>query len=101
MITLNRSARADVDNLWLDVLLCLIGEAFDHSDQICGAVMNNRAKMFKIAIWTSDAKSEEGCLEIGNKLKDALRLDKQALTYQAHTDNMSKQGSSVKSLYTL
>lgn len=102
MITLNKNAvRGDVDNLWLDVILCLIGEAFDHSDQICGAVINNRAKLYKIAIWTSDAKSEDGCLEIGNKLKDALRLDRQALSYQAHTDNMSKQGTSVKSLYTL
>jgi len=29
-------------------LLCLIGEAFDHSDQICGAVVNIRAKSNKI-----------------------------------------------------
>lgn len=29
-------------------LLCLIGEAFDHSDQICGAVVNIRGKSNKI-----------------------------------------------------
>jgi len=29
-------------------LLCLIGEAFDHSDQICGAVINIRGKSNKI-----------------------------------------------------
>lgn len=102
MITVNRnSGRGDVDNLWLDVILCLIGEAFDHSDQICGAVINNRSKCYKISIWTSDAKSEEGCIEIGNKLKDSLRLDRQALSYQSHSDSMSKQGASVKSLYSL
>lgn len=102
MITVNRNnSRTDVDNLWLDVILCLIGEAFDHSDQICGAVINNRSKCYKISIWTLDAKSEEGCLEIGNKLKESLRLERQALSYQSHSDSMSKQGATAKSLYTL
>lgn len=71
VITLNKSSKNDLDNLWLDVvsiqfhlshyphiylcslfrhlqLLCLIGEAFDHSDQICGAVVNIRGKSNKI-----------------------------------------------------
>uniref|UniRef100_T1GNT1 eIF-4F 25 kDa subunit n=1 Tax=Megaselia scalaris TaxID=36166 RepID=T1GNT1_MEGSC len=101
MITLNRAAHSDIDNLWLDVILCLIGESFEHSDQICGAVINNRSKAFKISIWTADAKDEEGCLEIGTKLSDALLLDAGALNYQQHSDSMSKQGPGVKPLYTI
>ncbi|XP_023164471.1 eukaryotic translation initiation factor 4E1 isoform X1 [Drosophila hydei] len=102
VITLNKSSKNDLDNLWLDVLLCLIGEAFDHSDQICGAVVNIRAKSNKISIWTANGNNEEAALEIGHKLRDALRLGRQnLLQYQLHKDTMVKQGSSVKSIYTL
>ncbi|XP_022208275.2 eukaryotic translation initiation factor 4E1 isoform X4 [Drosophila obscura] len=102
VITLNKSSKSDLDNLWLDVLLCLIGEAFDHSDQICGAVVNIRGKSNKISIWTADGNNEEAALEIGHKLRDALRLGRQnSLQYQLHKDTMVKQGSNVKSIYTL
>ena len=30
----------------------MIGEQFDHGDEICGAVVNVRPKQEKIAIWT-------------------------------------------------
>ncbi|EDV40805.1 uncharacterized protein Dana_GF23736, isoform C [Drosophila ananassae] len=102
VITLNKSSKSDLDNLWLDVLLCLIGEAFDHSDQICGAVVNIRGKSNKISIWTANGNNEEAALEIGHKLRDALRLGRQnSLQYQLHKDTMVKQGSNVKSIYTL
>ncbi|XP_053952772.1 eukaryotic translation initiation factor 4E1 isoform X1 [Anastrepha ludens] len=101
VITLNKSSKADLDNLWLDVLLCLIGEAFDHSDEVCGAVVNIRGKNNKISIWTANGNNEEAALEIGNKLREALRLGRQNLQYQLHKDTMVKQGSSVKSIYTL
>lgn len=38
--------------------MCLIGEAFDCFDSICGAVVNIRNKGDKIAIWTNDSKNE-------------------------------------------
>ncbi|XP_055841245.1 eukaryotic translation initiation factor 4E1 isoform X3 [Episyrphus balteatus] len=102
MISLSRGHKpSDMDNLWLDVLLCLIGEAFDHSDQICGAVINLRGKGHKIAIWTADGNNEEATLEIGHKLKDSLRLSKSTLQYQLHKDTMVKQGPSVKPRFTL
>uniref|UniRef100_A0A1A9ZU78 eIF-4F 25 kDa subunit n=1 Tax=Glossina pallidipes TaxID=7398 RepID=A0A1A9ZU78_GLOPL len=101
VITLNRSPKTDVDNLWLDVLLCLIGEAFDHSDQVCGAVVNIRNKNNKISIWTANGDNKEAALEIGHKLRDALRLGRQNLQYQLHQDTMVKTGSNVKSIYTL
>ena len=35
----------------------MIGEQFDHGDEICGAVVNVRAKD-KISIWTKNAANE-------------------------------------------
>lgn len=36
----------------------MIGEQFDHGDEICGAVVNVRARQEKIAIWTKNASNE-------------------------------------------
>lgn len=45
VINLQKSFRNnDLDDLWLDVILCLIGEAFDYSEDICGAVVNIRPR---------------------------------------------------------
>lgn len=47
-------------------LLCLVGEAFDdHSDEVCGAVVNIRSKGDKIAVWTSDYENREAVTHIG------------------------------------
>ena len=47
-------------------LLCLIGESFEeHSREVCGAVINIRAKGDKIAVWTQEAENQEGVLHIG------------------------------------
>ena len=47
-------------------LLCLVGEAFDdHSDNVCGTVVQIRPKMDKLAVWTADAKNQEATLTIG------------------------------------
>lgn len=36
----------------------MIGEQFDHGDEICGAVVNVRGKQDRIAIWTKNATNE-------------------------------------------
>ncbi|XP_062140247.1 eukaryotic translation initiation factor 4E1-like [Drosophila sulfurigaster albostrigata] len=102
VIALNKILKDDLDKLWMDVLLCLIGEVFDRYDEICGAVVNIRGKSNKISIWTANGDNKEAVLEIGHKLRDALRLGPQnSLQYQLHKDAMTKQGSNVKTTFTL
>ena len=36
----------------------MIGEQFDHGDEICGAVVNVRSRQEKISIWTKNASNE-------------------------------------------
>jgi translation initiation factor 4E len=36
----------------------MIGEQFDHGDEICGAVVNVRARQEKISLWTKNAMDE-------------------------------------------
>lgn len=45
----------------------MIGEQFDHGDEICGAVVNVRGRQEKIALWTKNASNEAAQVVIFNK----------------------------------
>lgn len=67
LINLDKKQRVvELDNFWLELLLCMIGEAFnEYSDDVCGAVVNVRTKGDKIGVWTSNANNENSVMEIG------------------------------------
>ncbi|KAI8040876.1 hypothetical protein M5D96_006819, partial [Drosophila gunungcola] len=48
LVTVGKSGKLDLDRIWLDILLMMVGQTFDYSDEICGAVINIRAKSSKI-----------------------------------------------------
>ncbi|KAG5865704.1 hypothetical protein JTB14_002695 [Gonioctena quinquepunctata] len=92
----------ELDRYWLDIILCLIGEAFDNSDEVCGAVVNIRQKGDKIGVWTADAQNGTAVLEIGRKLKERLHIPpRTVLGYQVHQDTIEKTGSVSKLSYTV
>ncbi|KAG5207502.1 hypothetical protein JEQ12_017266 [Ovis aries] len=99
LITLNKQQRrSDLDRFWLETLLCLIGESFDdYSDDVCGAVVNVRAKGDKIAIWTTECENREAVTHIGRVYKERLGLPpKIVIGYQSHADTATKSGSTTK-----
>ncbi|MQL87149.1 hypothetical protein Taro_019683 [Colocasia esculenta] len=65
-------SRGKVDAWWLYTLLAVIGEQFDYGDEICGAVVNVRAKQVKIAMWTKNASNQEAQMSIGRQWKEFL-----------------------------
>ena len=105
---------ADLDRIWLETLLCLIGEAFDDASedvsnneliqspnqvfQICGAWVQIRQKNDKVAIWTGDASNKERVMSIGRKFQNRLNIAPDSLFYQKHTDSANKQGSVSKGM---
>ncbi|KAJ7947219.1 Eukaryotic translation initiation factor 4E [Quillaja saponaria] len=64
--------RGKSDTSWLYTLLAMIGEQFDHGDEICGAVVNVRGKQEKISIWTKNASNEAAQVSIGKQWKEFL-----------------------------
>ncbi|KAG1696681.1 Eukaryotic translation initiation factor 4E [Nymphon striatum] len=99
LINLTKAQRSrDLDNFWLETLLCLIGETFeDVSDDICGAVVNVRIKGDKIGVWTNNAEFHDNIIRVGKKLKEVLQIpQKVTLGYEVHADTMSKSSSTVK-----
>jgi len=106
LINLDRKQReSDLDHFWLEILLCMIGEAFDEwGDEVCGAVVNIRNKGDKIALCTADASKAKGeaVIAIGKKLKERLKIGpKMQIGYQIHKDTMEKSGSVARNTYTV
>jgi len=104
VINLNKSQRATfLDNFWLEVMLCLIGEAFDdHSKHVNGAVVSVRTKGDKIGMWLGDSNASESIITVGKKFKERLNIDPQtALGFEAHQDTMRRSGSTAKNRYVV
>ncbi|EDV53280.1 eukaryotic translation initiation factor 4E1 [Drosophila erecta] len=78
----------ELDIIWLDVLLCLIGEACDNSDQICGAFVRIRKKVNKVSVWTNSYDDNEAVMEIGQKLCEVVSLSsKKVLKFRQHQNH--------------
>ncbi|XP_052179976.1 eukaryotic translation initiation factor 4E-2 [Diospyros lotus] len=65
-------ARGKSDTCWLYTLLAMIGEQFDHGDEICGVVVNVRGKQERVALWTKNAANESAQISIGRQWKQIL-----------------------------
>jgi len=91
------------DDHWVYTLLAMIGEEFEDSDDICGAVFSPRTKQNKLALWTRDARKKDAAVRTGKAWKEALGLGpKFQIGYQSHEDALSK-GFSYKNenIYTV
>jgi len=104
LINLDKKQRSScLDNFWLEVMLCLIGETFDtESVLVNGAVVNVRNRGDKISVWLCETKPQESVVRIGQVLKRRLGIDEKVLLgFECHNDTMNKSGSTAKSRYTI
>uniref|UniRef100_A0A803MDJ0 eIF-4F 25 kDa subunit n=1 Tax=Chenopodium quinoa TaxID=63459 RepID=A0A803MDJ0_CHEQI len=90
--------RGKSDTSWLYTLLAMIGEQFDHGDEICGAVVNVRARQDKISIWTKNAANESAQLSIGKQWKMFLDYN-ETMGFIFH-DDAKKHDRGAKNRYT-
>jgi len=93
-----------LDTYWLEVLMCLIGEAFGEQGLIVnGAVVNIRPRADKISIWLSDSCNKDAIMAVGQGIKNRLQLNdpRDRMNFEVHSDTMSKTSSGIKAKYTL
>lgn len=99
-----------IEQQWLDVMLCLIGEGFDpYGDLIGGGVCGVRLSKGpnkgpdqmcgKLAIWTKDAGNTEANMRIGEILKEVLHAPDGQLLYTPH--DMASSGGGGRRSYSL
>merc|ERR1712212_862308 len=104
LINLNKSQRAtSLDKIWLEVMLCLIGEAFDdHSKYVNGAVVSVRTKGDKMGMWLGDSTVGESIITVGKKVKERLNIENQVtLGFEVHQDTMKRSGSTAKNRFVV
>ncbi|KAJ4849963.1 Eukaryotic translation initiation factor 4E-1 [Turnera subulata] len=87
------------DTCWLYTLLAMIGEQFDHGDEICGAVVSVRRGQEKIALWTKNASNEAAQLSIGKQWKEFLDYN-DTIGFIFHED-AKKLDRNAKNRYTI
>ncbi|XP_068666077.1 eukaryotic translation initiation factor-like isoform X1 [Aristolochia californica] len=92
------SRKANLDSMWLETLMALIGEQFDESDEICGIVASVRQRQDKLALWTKAAPNEAVQISIGRKWKEIIDVTDK-ITYTFHDD--SKREKLTRSRYTV
>jgi len=84
------SGKAALDVMWLNALLACVGEQFAEGDEVCGVVVNVRAKQDKVCLWTRTAANEAAQVSLGKQLKAVLDLDGAArVGYLVHADAMN------------
>ena len=95
-----RSRMSALDGIWLEIMMCLIGEAFGESGSIVnGAVVNIRGKIDKISVWLADSVKSNAIMAIGQEMKARLRLADRELVFESHKDSMNRSSSSVKAKF--
>ncbi|KAK2393840.1 Eukaryotic initiation factor 4E protein [Trifolium repens] len=87
------------DTSWLYTLLAMIGEQFDHGDEICGAVVNVRSRAEKISIWTKNAANEAAQVSIGKQWKEFLDYN-ETIGFIFH-DDAKKLDRNAKNKYVV
>ncbi|KAH7568660.1 hypothetical protein ACOSP7_011686 [Xanthoceras sorbifolium] len=86
------------DTCWLYTLLALIGEQFEHGDEICGAVVNVRGRQEKVSLWTKNAANEAAQVSIGEQWKKLLDYN-ETIGFIFHED--AKHDKAPKNRYTV
>ncbi|KAI9336220.1 translation initiation factor eIF 4e-like domain-containing protein [Zopfochytrium polystomum] len=89
---IQKAQKRDLDQLWLNTMLACIGEMFEDSSEVCGAVVSVRRHADRLSLWTASYKSETRVVGIGNHWKSILAIDDK-IGYQAHSEAMQANSS--------
>ncbi|KAI8594983.1 cap binding protein [Dissophora ornata] len=73
----------EIDHIWLFTMLACIGEAFEHENEVCGAVVSVRKTFFRIALWTRSCDNQDVAMSIGRTLKKSANIFG-TLEFQSH-----------------
>jgi len=80
-------SREDTAQFWLNCVLTLIGEQFQHSKDLCGVVLAIRGQGNNIQLWNTDANADKQLLlQTELELRSCLKLNKDSpIRYIAHS----------------
>eukprot|EP01025_Chloroclados_australasicus_P044621 TRINITY_DN4849_c0_g1_i1.p1 TRINITY_DN4849_c0_g1~~TRINITY_DN4849_c0_g1_i1.p1 ORF type:complete len:238 (-),score=36.49 TRINITY_DN4849_c0_g1_i1:326-1039(-) len=86
-----------LDRWWMNMLMEVVGEQFDHGEEICGVCCHirrgseNMKNPDRIALWTQNAHSQTKQMVIGRHMKKVLEIDHEKIGYQSHKERAGKR----------
>lgn len=81
------SGKQTLDTYWLNAMMACIGEQFTEGDEICGIVVNVRARQDRLCMWTKTASNEAAQVSIAKQLKSTLGIeDSTKIGFLVHND---------------
>ncbi|KAG5077163.1 hypothetical protein JHK82_055858 [Glycine max] len=72
-VTSNSGRKANLDNMWLETMMALIGEQFEDAEDICGVVASVRQWQDKLSLWTKTA-ANEAAQNLDNECLETLNI---------------------------
>jgi len=79
--------------IWLFCMLALIGEQFDHAEDLCGTVLSIRTSTCYISLWNKDSLNKGSLQETENQLSNLLNIPKEKIRYQVHKTSLETNKS--------
>lgn len=94
------SHMSQLDQLWQNTLLALIGNECGFSENICGVIIGMKPKQIKLSVWVKQGRNEKSVMTIGEFIKSYIGFEFSTLhmDFQAHPDP-ENPSLSEKSLY--
>ncbi|DBB04491.1 hypothetical protein WJX77_000531 [Trebouxia sp. C0004] len=81
------NTKQTMDTYWLNAMMACIGEQFTEGDEICGIVVNVRARQDRLCMWTKTASNEAAQVSIAKQLKSTLGIeDSTKIGFLVHND---------------
>lgn len=67
-------------------------ETEEDGEEICGVVLQPRARGTKISLWTSNSDEEECIMRIGRRIKEVLNYPERLLYQTVHQQQVVPKG---------
>ena len=89
--------RRVADRYWEEMLLAIIGEQFEHSDDLCGVVISARATGDDVlSVWNRTATNESIVNSIREKIRQVLGLPTNwVIEYKAHNQSLAETAAAA------
>ncbi|CAH9078803.1 unnamed protein product [Cuscuta epithymum] len=89
-----RFKKAVSGRFWEDLVLALVGDQLDHSDNICGAVLSIRFNEDILSVWNRNASDQQAIAAIRESIKRHLKLPTAyEINYKAHDASLRDNSS--------
>ncbi|KAG6751885.1 hypothetical protein POTOM_044096 [Populus tomentosa] len=79
---------------WEDLVLALVGDQLDYSDDICGAVLSIRYNEDILSVWNRNASDRQGVMALRDSIKRHLKLPHSyVMDYKPHDASLRDNSS--------